>query len=164
MSVKLRNPSGVPMSMTEELLEYLVERKHVLAKFAFGDWLTEQTDSQLKGLLALISIYFAAEGPDPRTDDLAGVAIIGSKAEKNRQLVWTHEALKTIWESLICYAPEEFHELIVKVFWAASLESHRRDKFVEIEGKIRLHPFPNDQAIITEKGLAVGLSLKNRLH
>lgn len=38
MSVKLHNPAGVPMLLTEKLLEYLAGRGKVLAKFAFGDW------------------------------------------------------------------------------------------------------------------------------
>jgi hypothetical protein len=164
MSVKLHNPAGVPMLLTEKLLEYLAGRGKVLAKFAFGDWLAKLSDSELQHLLDLAGIYFESEAGDPRTDDVGGVALIGSEAEKNRGLVWSQKTVHSVWESVTPCSPEEFHELMGMVFWAVSLEGYRRQNFMEIKGKIRIHPFPSDRAVVTEKGIAYGVSIKNSLH
>jgi hypothetical protein len=164
VSVKLSNPDGVPMFLTEKLLEYLVGRRNVLAKFAFGDWLAKLTDLELQHLVDLAGIYLGNEDDDARTDDLAGVAMVGREAEQNRHRVWTPDALNAAWESLIQCPPSELHELLGRVFWAACIEGYRRQEFMEIKGKIRIKPFPGDQALLTDKGLAYGVSIKKGLH
>lgn len=118
----------------------------------------------MQHLLDLAGIYFGTEEGDPQTDELGGVALIGSEAEKNRQIVWTPKALSAVWESVTLCPPEVFHELIGRVFWAVSLESHRRNEFIELKGKIRIHPFPNDKMVLTDKGMAFGVSVKNSFH
>jgi hypothetical protein len=162
--VKLHNPDGVSMWLTEMLLEYLVGRGRVLAKFAFGDWLATLSDPELQHLMDLAGIYFESEAGDMRTDDLGGVTLIGSEAERNRNIAWTQKALNTVWQSVTARSPEEFHELTGRVFWAVSMEGYRRQEFMEFKGKIRIHPFPSDRAVLTDKGLAHGVSIKNSLH
>jgi hypothetical protein len=164
VSVKLSNPDGVPMLLTEKLLEYLVGRGNVLAKFAFGDWLAKLSDPELQHLVDLAGVYLGNEVDDARTDDLAGVALVGREAEQNRRRVWTHGALNAVWESLTQCSPDELHELLGRVFWAASIEGYRRQEFMEIKGKIRIQPFPSDKAVLTDKGLDYGVSIKKGFH
>ncbi|MBN3761125.1 hypothetical protein [Burkholderia sp. Ac-20365] len=160
----LRNSAGVPMALTGQLLDYLAARGRALARFAFGDWLATLSDTDLQHLVDLAGAQLGGNAAEGSTDDLGGVAWIGSEAEKNRNVVWTKRELSAVFQTITPRSPDELIELMWNVFRAASMEGYRRQEFMEIKGKIRIHPFPGDQTVLTDEGLAHGLSLKNSIH
>lgn len=167
--VKFARPNGEPMLLTSSLVTHLAGNRGAIAKFAIGDWLVTLSGPELQSLLDLADAHFSEEvsgsGAAPvDTDDLVGVALYGSEAERNRSLMQSESAMRSVLASIPSRRIEDVQELVGRVAYAVSMEANRRQGFIDVKGKLRMYPFPNDSAVVTDKGVEFGALAKKRFH